>query len=208
MPYRQCSLCRLALIAAVCIGCAPRTEKPQPATPASKAVRPESAETRAAADELLGLMRKRLLIMHDVARWKRDAGMSIADPRRERELIERMVRSGAEHGLDSEWTQRFMAAQFEAGKAVQQADFDRLENTGVEKFAEVPKVPDHINVLRPKIESLSEAMLACYARHSSLLNRPGARDVLRERARELLSGDGIEDAVRQMAIRPLLERSP
>src|SRR3954452_3497119 len=61
-------------------------------------------------DRLLHLIERRLAIMHDVARWKWTSGQTIADPRRERESLDKVVGRGREKGLDPDLVRRFFAA--------------------------------------------------------------------------------------------------
>ena len=84
-----------------------------------------ASRDRADVDRLLHLMQQRLTLMDDVARWKWTAGQPITDPKRERELLERVVERGRDKGLDPELVRRFFAAQMEAARALQQAKFDR-----------------------------------------------------------------------------------
>ena len=76
-------------------------------------------------DRLLRLMEQRLALMHEVARWKWNAGKPITDPERERESLQSVVERGRGKGLDPDLVRSFFAAQMEAARLVQQADFDR-----------------------------------------------------------------------------------
>jgi Chorismate mutase type II len=55
-------------------------------------------------DTLLGLIRDRLDVMHDVARWKWAKKSSIEDPEREAALLKDVSEKGAILGLDPEMT--------------------------------------------------------------------------------------------------------
>src|SRR5262249_8221983 len=79
----------------------------------------------AALDPLLRLMQQRLTLMHEVARWKWTAGQPVTDAERERELFHSVVERGRGKGLDPDLVRSFFAAQLEAARLVQQADFDR-----------------------------------------------------------------------------------
>src|SRR5258706_226968 len=67
-------------------------------------------------DRLLRLMEQRLALMHEVARWKWDAGKPITDPERERELLQSVVERGRGKGLDPDLVRPFFAAQMEAAR--------------------------------------------------------------------------------------------
>ena len=75
----------------------------------------------ATLDRLLRLMQQRLTLMHEVARWKWNAGQPVTDAERERELLHSVVEGGRGKGLDPELVRSFFAAQLEAARLVQQA---------------------------------------------------------------------------------------
>src|SRR5262245_30959983 len=54
----------------------------------------------ATLDRLLGLMQQRLTLMHEVARWKWNAGQPVTDAEREREVLHSVVERGRGKGLD------------------------------------------------------------------------------------------------------------
>jgi chorismate mutase len=160
------------------------------------------ARLDAAFDELLGLMRARLALMHDVARWKWSAKSPIEDPTREATLLGEVADRGATLDLDPVMTRAFFAAQIEAAKLVQRADFRRWEADPPPSDA--PAL-DLATVLRPRIDALNRDLLAALARAEPRLHSDdgaGARILIRADA--LLSGDGIDAEVRAAAIRPLI----
>ena len=75
----------------------------------------------ATLDRLLGLIQQRLTLMHEVARWKWNAGQPVRDAEREREVLHSVVEGGRGKGLDPELVRSFFAAQLEAARLVQQA---------------------------------------------------------------------------------------
>lgn len=180
------------------VGCAP----PASGTNPSKTAEPHAAATPdrdapPAADRLLALMRERLLVMHDVARWKWNAKRPIADPEREQALLADLERRGAEYGLAPDDARRFMRAQIEAGKLVQQADWRRWEADESEAFA---NALDLQTELRPKIDRLSEQLLAAYAELRPQLAEFGERERFARRAEQILAGEGIDERVRAKAL--------
>jgi len=54
----------------------------------------------ATLDRLLGLMQQRLTLMHEVARWKWNAGQPVTDAERERELLQSVVECGRGKGVE------------------------------------------------------------------------------------------------------------
>jgi chorismate mutase len=55
----------------------------------------------ATLDRILGLMQQRLTLMHEVARWKWNAGQPVMDAGRERELLHSVVERGRGKGFES-----------------------------------------------------------------------------------------------------------
>jgi chorismate mutase len=145
-------------------------------------------------------MRQRLLLMHDVARWKWNEGKPIADPDRERQLLAKLEKRGESYGLARQKTTAFMTAQIEAGKLVQESDFATWEEQGQDKFSEVR---DLSTELRPLIDELSDRMLAQLAKSVAVIDEP-VRPKIEQRANVILRGEGIDEAVRAAAIQPLL----
>jgi chorismate mutase len=177
------------------------------AIPACGSVAPPPTATKDVAsdrafDGLLGLMRERLVVMHDVARYKWAAKSPIEDRGREKVLLEGVAERGRALGLDPETTRAFFAAQIEAAKLMQQADFRRWE---AESRGSQGKSPDLAGVLRPRIDALNRQLLAALAR---IQGQPRDGAQIRQSANERLSGDGIDEEVREAAIQPLVETGP
>lgn len=171
------------LLAAVVLfaGCRERTG---PTTPAPSP----------AVDRLLGLMQRRLAVMHDVARWKWANEVPISDPAREAKVLDAVAERGRERGLDPAFVRSFFAAQMEASKRVQGADFDRWRTAGQ---GPAPGGPD-LAASRARIDGLDGEILDALA----ALGRP-PRDIVDRRAGEILAGPGIDEDVRAQAIGPL-----
>jgi chorismate mutase len=179
------------------IGCWSTEPAAPPAVTATKSDRPVPGDD--ALDGLLELMRQRLLLMHDVARWKWNQGAAITDPDRERQLLTALEERGLHYGLSRQQTRAFMSAQIEAGKLVQEADFADWNAKNREKFEDVRDLGTD---LRPRIDELSDQLLKQLAELPHVDEGP-ARAYAEQRAEALLVGDGIDDAVRSAAIRPL-----
>jgi chorismate mutase len=140
--------------------------------------------------------------MHEVARRKWADKSPIEDPGREAALLRDVEERGSALGLDPSATRAFFGAQIEAAKLVQRADFRRWE---AEHRGPDPEAPDLASVLRPRIDALNRDLLAALAQTLPRLQGGGAAEArIRSRADELLAGDGIDDAVRAAAIRPLV----
>jgi chorismate mutase len=193
IPARLLAALLLAMATAQ-TGCAIRPPQPSPA----------QAETEAAAvNDLLGLMRQRLALMHEVARWKWNSGKSIADPARERDLLNHVIASGWEKGLSPKLVHPFFAAQIEAGKLVQQADF---EHWRAEKQGKLPEAKD-LAAMRGQIDALNNRFIDALAAISPLLSQFTVQETLDRRAERIVAGAGIDSAVRNAAVAPLKKRT-
>jgi chorismate mutase len=193
----------LCLCLVVPVGCG--THPPTAEQIPTARQRPGTADVEAVADELLELMRQRLLLMHDVARWKWNAGKPITDEQRERELLSDLEERGLALGIDRSTTRSFMAAQIEAGKLVQEADFKRWREQGQGQFA---NVRDLAIDLRPAIDRLSVELLAHLAQLAPTIDQEDARATIRDLADQILRGEGIDETVRAAALRSWFAVSP
>ena len=149
-------------------------------------------------DRLLLLMEQRLTLMHDVARWKWNASKPITDPERERESLQSVVEHGRGKGLDSDLVRSFFAAQMEAARLVQQADFDRWKANKQQPFADTTSLA----VLRQRIDDLNRELIDALAGVRPWLSGLTVQQALPQRAEEILTGNGLA-GVRETAIAPL-----
>jgi chorismate mutase len=156
-----------------------------------------------ALDRLLSLMGQRLALMHDVARWKWTTGKPIQDPQRERELLQGVVKRGQLRGLDPDLVRAFFAAQMEAARLVQQADFDRWRAEKRGQFKDTPSLA----TLRQRIDDLNGELIDALIEVRPLLDGRPLQQALPARAEEILDGDGQAD-VRETAIAPLRRDPP
>jgi chorismate mutase len=185
-PPRRVCVVGLLLMSLGASGCRPADV---PVTPRSDL---------ADLDPLLRLVERRLALMHDVARWKWNAGKPITDPERERELLQSVVERGRGKGLDRELVRSFFAAQMEAARLVQQADFDRWKAKNQEPFTDTTSLA----VLRQRLDHLNGELIDALAEVGPRLSGPTVQQALPQRAEEILTGNGLAD-VRETAIAPL-----
>jgi chorismate mutase len=163
--------------------------------------RPSAPTTdQAILDRLLQLMQQRLLLMHDVARWKWNQKQAIADPKREQAFLERMQEKAQTHGLNEEFARSFFRAQIEAAKQVQEDDFQRWQAEGRGSFVDVPDLP---TLQRQRIDQASDELLSALAAARPFLESADMRVQLGARAVKVLAGDGITSRVCRMALQPL-----
>jgi chorismate mutase len=174
-------------------GCVRSTETPTTATEG------KSAQARATVDRLLELMCQRLLLQHEVARYKWHAKLPITDAKREQDLLAKIEKQGVALGLEGEFLQRFYEAQILAGKLIQQADFDRWQ----EMAQAPPNTGPDLPTLRQQIDELNQELLQALAQARPWLRHGAGQQVLENRSHILLRGKGITDEVRRVACNPL-----
>jgi chorismate mutase len=134
----------------------------------------------------------------DVARWKWSTGQPITDPTRERELLQSVVERGLARGLDTDLVHSFFAAQMEAARLVQQADFQRWKANRQKPFADTTS----LTVLRQRIDQLNRDLIDALAEIQPSLSGQTVQQALPRRAEEILTGNGLAE-VRETAIAPL-----
>ena len=156
----------------------------------------------AQVDRLLTLMQQRLAVMHDVAKWKWNEKKAIADPAREQELLDRLVKSSKEHDVDADFARAFFTAQMTAAKAIQQADFDRWEATNQEPFDDAP---DLVTELRPRITQISDELLDALAAVEGHRNDVVFQRAVESRATDLIGGEGVTATIRATVIGSLVQ---
>ena len=157
----------------------------------------------ATLDRLLGLMQQRLTLMHEVARWKWNAGQPVTGAERERELLHSVVERGRGKGLHPELVRSFFAAQLEAARLVQQADFDRWKANKQKPFADTKGLA----LLRQRIDQLNSELIDALVEVRPWLSGQTVQQALPQRAEEILTGNDLA-GVRETAIAPLRTTSP
>jgi chorismate mutase len=186
----------MALAVLLTVGCSPtatQTVTQQESAP--------DASVAADIDRLLGLMRQRLLVMHEVARWKWHHRQPITDTTREAALLERTSLRAHELGLDAELAVHFMKAQIAAGRQVQQQD---MEGWQTQPSPQDKAVPDLATELRPKIDQLNLGLLDALARLAPHLDDEQVRRRLRVSAAEAWASAGFSGEISATALEPLL----
>lgn len=108
------------------------------------------------AETLAGQMAERLAVMEQVAAYKHQRGLPVADPQREQALLAELEMKGRALGLSSEFTRAFFRAQIEAAKQVQT---ERLA-AWAEGEPVPTAIPDLVHDIRPALDRLSASMLA------------------------------------------------
>jgi chorismate mutase len=150
-------------------------------------------------DHLLQLMERRLALMDQVARSKWDSDQPIADPQREREMLEKVVERGRGKGLDPDLVRRFFAAQIEAARIIQQADFEHWLAVKHKPFGNTTSLGE----LRQQIDSSNDELIEALAAIAERVSTAPMQESLRQRAEAILSSEKLAP-VRATVIGPLI----
>ncbi|MES2691987.1 MAG: gamma subclass chorismate mutase AroQ [Verrucomicrobiota bacterium] len=157
------------------------------------AVRLAAAPHFASEAELVGrvvdLMDRRLAVMPEVAAIKFQQQKPIADPAREREVIEQSVADARAMQLDGEAARAFFSVQILMARAIQEQLFERWQAGTVKP----PAARDLVKYLRPELDALGRQLLpAVYLASPALVTTPAAG--LEGRLASLRRHAGVTDA--------------
>lgn len=158
------------------------------------------AEQQLRVDKLLKLIQQRLLIAHDVARWKWNQKLPIEDLQREQQLLSKVRQQAKIHSLEPTIVVAFFQAQIEAGKLIQNADFQTWQKQGIQSF---PNAPDLNQKLRPSLDKLNTEFFSALVQLTPVLGCPQIREIIQARSQVIISGEGIDQKVQNLAISPL-----
>ncbi|MEH2402339.1 MAG: gamma subclass chorismate mutase AroQ [Nostoc sp.] len=161
-----------------------------------------SADQQLRVDKLLKLIQQRLLIAHDVARWKWNHKRPIEDLKREQELLLKVRQQAKIYSLEPDPVVAFFKAQIEAGKLIQTVDFKNWQKQGIKSF---PNVPDLNQTLRPSLDKLNTEFVFALTEVTSVLGCPQIKELIQSRSQVIIQGDGIDQQVQSLAISPLLK---
>jgi chorismate mutase-like protein len=159
----------------------------------------ENFEAELMVDQLLLLMQKRLVIMHEVSRTKWNQGLAIEDKIREQQILTNLTKNASQHGLDEKWVIKFFQAQIDASKEIQKQDFILWQQEGMSKFEGVFSLNDE---LRSYIDHLNNEIILTLSRirtQNSHINRKYILDT----PISIRASDHIENDIWSLAIAPL-----
>ncbi|MEH2249382.1 gamma subclass chorismate mutase AroQ [Nostoc sp.] len=158
------------------------------------------ADQQLPVDKLLKLIQQRLIIAHDVARWKWNHKRPIEDLKREQELLSKVRQQATTHSLEPDRVARFFKAQIEAGKLIQTVDFQNWQKQGIKSF---PNVPDLNQTLRPSLDKLNTELVFALTELTPVLGCPQIWELIQSRSQVIIQGDGIDQQVQSLVISPL-----
>jgi chorismate mutase, putative len=126
-------------------------------------------EDEEAAARLLELIHARLALMPSVAAWKWRERLPIADPPRERQVIERAVALAAPLGLEEESVRELFELQIRLAREAQTS----LHRRWREKGFDGPETPEDLRAqLRPQLDALTVELVKALHLAAGGLTRP------------------------------------
>lgn len=159
------------------------------------AAAPQFVSETALVDRVIELMDRRLALMPEIAAVKFSRQQPIADPARERVVLEQSVADARAMNLEGEAARAFFSMQIRLARAVQEYRFERWR-VGAEPL---PTARDLVAVLRPELDAIGRELLpAVYLAGPALTETPVA--TLRPRVARLLRHAGTtEDLLAELA---------
>ena len=147
---------------------------------------PHFARDADAIDRVVELVDRRLALMPEVAAIKFQQQKPIADPAREREVIDQSVADARAMNLDGEAARAFFSVQILMARAVQSHLFERWRS----RTEQPPAARDLVKELRPQLDALGRELLPAVYLASSALTEAPVR-VLSERTTRLRHHPGL-----------------
>ena len=152
------------------------------------AAAPQFANDAELVDRVIALIDRRLALMPEVAAIKFQQQKPIADPAREREVLEQSVADAEAMHLDGEAARAFFSVQITIARAVQEDLFVRWRAGATQP----PAARDLVRELRPELDALGRELLpAVFLASPALTDTPAS--ALASRLSRLLRHRGTTD---------------
>ncbi|KAL3102775.1 hypothetical protein niasHT_021442 [Heterodera trifolii] len=105
---------------------------------------------------IVGVANKRLMLAKDVVSYKYLNSKPIDDPKREKDLLEKVLEQGQKAGIGNNYGEEFFQDQMDANKMIQKG-YEKEWNK--KKSSPPEKVPDLLVETRPKVTAATEEMI-------------------------------------------------
>lgn len=149
-------------------------------------------------DRVIELVDRRLALMPEVAAWKFRRGQAVADPERERQVVDQAVAAARAIQLDPTAARAFLEVQILMARAVQERRIAEWKRSGVEP----PAARDLATEIRPALDGIGRDLWPAVYLASAALEQAGEA-VLRERLAPLRRHAGATDESRAQLARAL-----
>ncbi|MEN9865554.1 MAG: Periplasmic chorismate mutase precursor [Pseudomonadota bacterium] len=137
-----------------------------------------SMATEQKIDQLIALVQARLALAIPVAKAKWNSQSPITDSAREAQVMDAFTKAASSKQLREDVARRFIAAQIEASKQVQQALHAQWKKQGLGKF---DPAPDLAREVRPQLDQLTPQMIAALLALQDHIGQAGFPAVLKAR---------------------------
>jgi cyclohexadienyl dehydratase len=150
------------------------------------AAAPQFVNEAELVERVIALIDRRLALMPEVAAVKFRQQQPVADPARERVVLDQSVADARALQLDHEGARAFFSVQIQMARAVQEHRFARWQS----QAEPPPAARDLVTVLRAELDAIGRELLpAVYLASPALIETPA--DTLRPRVDRLLRHAGI-----------------
>lgn len=147
-------------------------------------------------DDMVRLIRERLVVMNEVAAYKWSHRQEIFDLDRERQILKQLTARARDHSLPPEVVKAFFQTQLEAAKLLQENAIAEWQKDG--SFP--AQTQDLKKSLRPRLDQISEEMLSVLGKMQFYLYEPVLQNRLRSQGNSVLTGNGITEEIRDKAL--------
>lgn len=155
-------------------------------------------ETQKIVDQLLLLIQKRLVVMHEVARTKWNQNLPIEDKVREQQILMDLAKQANKFNVDEKWVVKFFQAQIDAAKEIQKNDFAFWKQQALQKFEKVLSLKDE---LRFYIDQINQEMMVLL---SQMYGKDQSGKFILDHPISNRDTDYIENEIWLLAISPLI----
>ncbi len=161
-------------------------------------------ESQAQMDTLLTLIKERLILMQDIAKWKWNNAMPIENATEEKALHAEVALIAQKLDLSPEIAANLMQAQFNSSKLIQ---IDAFETFARQDLDVVEGAPKSIEPLKMRASELTSMILTQAKNLLPKTSNGELKVAIKEKANEILTNSGISETATKEAILPLVSPS-
>lgn len=161
-------------------------------------------ESQAQMDTLLTLIKERLFLMQDIAKWKWNNAMPIENASEEKALHAEVALIAQKLDISPEVAANLMQAQFNSSKLIQ---IDAFETFARQDLDNVEGAPKSIDPLNKRASELTSMILMQAKKLLPKTSNGELKIAIKEKANEIITNSGISELATKEAISPLISPS-
>ncbi len=161
-------------------------------------------ESQAQMDTLLTLIKERLFLMQDIAKWKWNNAMPIENASEEKALHAEVALIAQKLDISPEVAANLMQAQFNSSKLIQ---IDAFETFARQDLDNVEGAPESIDPLNERASELTSMILMQAKKLLPKTSNGELKIAIKEKANEIITNSGISELATKEAISPLVSPS-